>query len=77
MPNMSLPETMKAVVFDGLYKISVQNRPVPKGKTLILTQTLAQLYRNIYIEHELNCIDLVRDDRDIIIKVHAAGLCGS
>ncbi|KAL2680732.1 hypothetical protein Neosp_008335 [[Neocosmospora] mangrovei] len=40
---------MKAVVFDGLYKISVQDRPVPK----------------------------VRDDRDIIIKVHAAGLCGS
>ncbi|RMJ09478.1 hypothetical protein BHE90_011747 [Fusarium euwallaceae] len=46
---MALPETMKAVVFDGLYKISVQDRPVPK----------------------------IRDDRDIIINVHAAGLCGS
>ncbi|KAJ4316812.1 hypothetical protein N0V84_007680 [Fusarium piperis] len=46
---MALPETMKAVVFDGLYKISVQDRPVPK----------------------------IRNDRDIIIKVHAAGLCGS
>ncbi|KAG5793710.1 hypothetical protein H9Q69_007222 [Fusarium xylarioides] len=46
---MSLPSTMKAVVFDGLYKISVQDRPVPQ----------------------------IRDERDIIIKVHAAGLCGS
>ncbi|KAF4457263.1 hypothetical protein FALBO_15247 [Fusarium albosuccineum] len=49
---MALPTTMKAVVFDGLYKISVQDRPVPQSKSL-------------------------RDDRDIIIKVHAAGLCGS
>jgi hypothetical protein len=46
---LSLPSTMKAVVFDGLYKISVQDRPMPQ----------------------------IRDDRDIIIKVHAAGLCGS
>ncbi|KAM5509545.1 S-(hydroxymethyl)glutathione dehydrogenase/alcohol dehydrogenase [Fusarium oxysporum f. sp. lycopersici 4287] len=46
---MSLPSTMKAVVFDGLYKISVQDRPVPQ----------------------------IRDERDIIIKVYAAGLCGS
>ncbi|QPC78720.1 hypothetical protein HYE68_009472 [Fusarium pseudograminearum] len=46
---MSLPSTMKAVVFDGLYKISVQDRPVPQ----------------------------IRDGRDIIVKVHAAGLCGS
>lgn len=27
---MALPETMKAVVFDGLYKVSVQDRPVPQ-----------------------------------------------
>ncbi|KAH7001798.1 chaperonin 10-like protein [Ilyonectria destructans] len=46
---MALPETMKAVVFDGLYKVSVQDRPVPQ----------------------------LRDDRDVILKVHAAGLCGS
>ncbi|KAF7539869.1 hypothetical protein G7Z17_g12316 [Cylindrodendrum hubeiense] len=46
---MALPETMKAVVFDGLYKVSVQDRPVPQ----------------------------LRDARDVILKVHAAGLCGS
>lgn len=40
---------MSAVVFDGLYKVSVHERPVPQ----------------------------VQDDRDAIIKVHAAGLCGS
>jgi hypothetical protein len=28
---MSLPLTMKAVVFDGLYKVSVQDRPVPQS----------------------------------------------
>ncbi|KAI5460076.1 chaperonin 10-like protein [Mariannaea sp. PMI_226] len=46
---MALPETMKAVVFDGLYKVSVHDRPVPQ----------------------------IRDERDVILKVHAAGLCGS
>ncbi|KAI1337783.1 GroES-like protein [Xylariaceae sp. FL0016] len=46
---MVLPETMNAVVFEGPYKVSLQQRPVPK------------------IQH----------DGDIIVKVHAAGLCGS
>ena len=27
---MTLPETMKAVVFHGPYKIAVEQRPVPK-----------------------------------------------
>ncbi|ELQ44209.1 S-(hydroxymethyl)glutathione dehydrogenase [Pyricularia oryzae Y34] len=40
---------MKAVVFEGPYKISVQDRPVPQ----------------------------LQDDKDIIVKVHASGLCGS
>jgi hypothetical protein len=32
--TLSLPSTMKAVVFDGLYKISVQDRPMPQSKLL-------------------------------------------
>lgn len=28
--NMSLPTTMKAVIFDGPYNVSVQDRPVPQ-----------------------------------------------
>ncbi|KAI0390368.1 GroES-like protein [Xylariaceae sp. FL0594] len=40
---------MNAVIFDGPYKVSLQERPVPK----------------------------IQDDGDIIIKVLAAGLCGS
>lgn len=27
--NMELPATMKAVVFDGPHKVSLQDRPVP------------------------------------------------
>ncbi|KAI1133058.1 GroES-like protein [Nemania abortiva] len=46
---MELPDTMNAVVFDGPYKVSLQQRPVPK----------------------------IRTDDDIIVKVFAAGLCGS
>ncbi|TRX94441.1 hypothetical protein FHL15_004596 [Xylaria flabelliformis] len=48
---MELPDanTMNAVVFDGPYKVSLQQRPVPK----------------------------IRDDDDIVVKVLAAGLCGS
>ncbi|KAI6376521.1 hypothetical protein MCOR25_002735 [Pyricularia grisea] len=46
---MAAPKTMKAVVFDGPYKISVQDRPVPQ----------------------------LQNDKDIIVKVHASGLCGS
>ncbi|KAI1167844.1 GroES-like protein [Nemania serpens] len=46
---MELPDTMNAVVFDGPYKVSLQQRPVPK----------------------------IQDDTDIIVKVLAAGLCGS
>ncbi|KPM46202.1 hypothetical protein AK830_g291 [Neonectria ditissima] len=33
---MALPSTMKAVVFDGLYKVSVQDRPVPKHTGFIM-----------------------------------------
>lgn len=33
---MTLPTTMKAVVFDGLYKVSVQDRPVPQGMSSTL-----------------------------------------
>lgn len=29
---MAAPRTMKAVVFEGPYKVSVQDRPVPTGK---------------------------------------------
>ncbi|KAI0971747.1 GroES-like protein [Xylaria arbuscula] len=46
---MELPAMMNAVVFDGPYKVSLQQRPVPK----------------------------IQDDEDIIVKVLAAGLCGS
>ncbi|KAL8349648.1 hypothetical protein RB598_005157 [Gaeumannomyces tritici] len=42
-------KTMKAVVFDAPYKVSVVDRPVPQ------------------LQH----------DTDIIVKVHASGLCGS
>lgn len=28
----TLPETMKAVIFDGPYAVSVQDRAVPKSK---------------------------------------------
>lgn len=31
LDKMSLPQTMKAVVFDGLYRVSVQDRPVPQS----------------------------------------------
>jgi hypothetical protein len=34
--TMSLPATMKAVVFDGPYKVSVQQRPVPKSEIVCL-----------------------------------------
>jgi len=30
LPKMAKPKTMKAVVFDGPYKVSVQDRPVPQ-----------------------------------------------
>ncbi|TGJ82667.1 hypothetical protein E0Z10_g6112 [Xylaria hypoxylon] len=46
---MELPDIMNAVVFDGPYKVSLQQRPVPK----------------------------IQNDGDIIVKVLAAGLCGS
>ncbi|KAI1816020.1 GroES-like protein [Poronia punctata] len=46
---MELPATMNAVVFDGPYKVSLQQRPVPK----------------------------IQEDDDVIVKVLAAGLCGS
>ncbi|KAJ2981616.1 hypothetical protein NUW58_g6646 [Xylaria curta] len=46
---MELPDTMNAVVFDGPYNVSLQQRPVPK----------------------------IQGDDDIIVKVLAAGLCGS
>ncbi|KAI8634810.1 GroES-like protein [Xylariaceae sp. FL1651] len=46
---MELPATMNAVVFDGPYKVSLQQRPVPK----------------------------IQQNGDIIVKVQAAGLCGS
>ncbi|GAW22337.1 hypothetical protein ANO14919_118740 [Xylariales sp. No.14919] len=46
---MELPDTMNAVVFDGPYQVSLQQRPVPK----------------------------IQNDGDIIVKVLAAGLCGS
>ncbi|GAP86567.1 putative alcohol dehydrogenase -like domain-containing protein [Rosellinia necatrix] len=46
---MKLPTTMNAVVFDGPYKVSLQQKPVPK----------------------------IQGDGDIIVKVLAAGLCGS
>ncbi|KAI0530122.1 GroES-like protein [Xylaria digitata] len=46
---MELPDMMNAVVFDGPYKVSLQQRPVPK----------------------------IQNDGDIIVKVLAAGLCGS
>ncbi|KAI1431168.1 GroES-like protein [Xylaria sp. CBS 124048] len=46
---MTLPATMNAVVFDGPYRVSLQQRPVPK----------------------------IQSPDDIIVKVLAAGLCGS
>ncbi|RWA11112.1 hypothetical protein EKO27_g4005 [Xylaria grammica] len=46
---MELPDTMNAVVFDGPYQVSLQQRPVPK----------------------------IQNEGDIIVKVLAAGLCGS
>ncbi|KAI2642065.1 GroES-like protein [Xylaria nigripes] len=46
---MDLPATMNAVVFDGPYRVSLQQRPVPK----------------------------IQSPGDIIVKVVAAGLCGS
>ena len=32
--SMALPSTMNAVVFDGPYKVSLQQRPVPRSKEI-------------------------------------------
>ncbi|KAH8157395.1 hypothetical protein CIB48_g10854 [Xylaria polymorpha] len=55
---MELPDTstMNAVVFDRPYKVSLQQRPVPKSHA---------------------DVKVVQNDDDIIVKVLAAGLCGS
>lgn len=45
---MSLPSTMKAVVLKEMYRVAVDDVPVPK----------------------------IKEDGDVLIKVHLAGLCG-
>lgn len=64
---MALPATMKAVIFDGPYKISVQDRPVP-ASTLSVRQLAHTGRANI-------CT--VQDAKDIVVKVKATALCGS
>lgn len=64
---MANAKTMKAVVFEGPYKVSVQNRPIPT----------CSLHQVIFIDDHTGLHILVQDATDIIIKVQATALCGS
>lgn len=66
---MALPQTMKAVVFDGPRSVSVQDRPVPQSTPLPFT--------NVKIVVNMLKLEPVQDDEDIIVKVSATALCGS
>lgn len=66
---MSLPETMKAVIFDGPFEVSVQDRPVPKSP-------YNRYHGLVVCTFDLTLFQ-VSDDRDIIVKVQATALCGS
>ena len=46
--NMTIPETMRAVILKESYKVAVEDVPTPK----------------------------IKEDGDVLVKVHLAGLCG-
>ena len=46
--NMTVPETMRAVILKESYKVAVEDVPTPK----------------------------IKEDGDVLVKVHLAGLCG-
>ncbi|KND92847.1 putative zinc-binding alcohol dehydrogenase [Tolypocladium ophioglossoides CBS 100239] len=64
---------MKAVVFDGPFQVSLQERPVPQRKSPFKT---AHACLSFYVCPFINSIPVL-DDKDIIIKVRATALCGS
>ncbi|POR38455.1 Putative zinc-binding alcohol dehydrogenase [Tolypocladium paradoxum] len=62
---MAQPRTMKAVVFDGPFQVSLQERPVPQRKSPFGTAHACVSF--------VNSIP-VQDDKDVIIKVLATAL---
>ncbi|KAK5629727.1 hypothetical protein RRF57_005442 [Xylaria bambusicola] len=83
---MELPDTMNAVVFDGPYKVSLQQRPVPKSKRAYsslrcsISSHVPCLLTCHVVPRALPCKrkkGSLQSDDDIVVKVLAAGLCGS
>ena len=82
-------KTMKAVIFDGPHKVSVQDRPVPKreshlgGPSCLLEAYCMLRWALVNFHFEFfsafaNFITCpVQHGGDIIVKVQAAALCGS
>ncbi|TPX12122.1 uncharacterized protein E0L32_007237 [Thyridium curvatum] len=58
---MATQKTMKAVVFGGVRKVSVEDRPVPQRESPPSSPSSVH----------------VQDEKDVILKVHATALCGS